>query len=317
MKVKLALDWTPNTIHSGFFVAEQNAYFTKENIELEIIHPGMDNYEKTPARKLANGEVDFCVAPSESVISYQLSENKKDLVAIAAILQRDKSAIVSLKNSGIEKPAELDGKIYGSYQARYEDGIIRQMIMNDGGYGQVQITYPEKLKIWDLLLAQKIDATWIFEPWEGVLAEEKGIELNYFHLENYQIPYGYSPLIICRKETLENEPEKVKAFLKACAKGYVFVHNNKADAAKILVKTGIEAFKDESFNLKSLLKFKNAFLNEHWFWGVMDRNKWEIFLSFLFENALLQNHKGEQIDPNTIEIDQFFTNDFITRNIIV
>lgn len=46
-------------------------------------------------------------------------QSKPKLVAVAALLQDPQlSAIVTLKSSGIERPAQLDGKRYASYAAR-------------------------------------------------------------------------------------------------------------------------------------------------------------------------------------------------------
>ena len=39
--------------------------------------------------------------------------------AVAALLQTDTSAIVTLASSGLDRPKKLDGKVYGSYGARY------------------------------------------------------------------------------------------------------------------------------------------------------------------------------------------------------
>jgi hypothetical protein len=64
-----------------------------------------------------------------------------------------------LGNSNINFPKELDGMTYASYQARYEDHIVKQMIRNDGGNGDIQITCPDKLGIWNTLLQGKVDAT--------------------------------------------------------------------------------------------------------------------------------------------------------------
>lgn len=41
-----------------------------------------------------------------------------DIQAVAALLQEDTSAIVTLKSSGLDRPAKLDGKRYASYGAR-------------------------------------------------------------------------------------------------------------------------------------------------------------------------------------------------------
>ena len=76
------------------------------------------------------------------------------------------------------RPKDLDGKIYASYRARYEDHIVKELIKNDGGTGDIQLIYPEKLGIWNTLLQHNADATWIFNNWEGIEAESKNIALN-------------------------------------------------------------------------------------------------------------------------------------------
>ena len=50
-KIKLALDWTPNINHIGFFVAKEKEYYKEKDIDLKIISPEMDNYKETPAKK--------------------------------------------------------------------------------------------------------------------------------------------------------------------------------------------------------------------------------------------------------------------------
>ena len=72
--------------------------------------------------------------------------------AIAAILQDDTSAIVTLKSSGLDRPAKLDGKKYASYGARYEGRIVQRMIQNDGGAGDYQEVALPMLGIWETIL---------------------------------------------------------------------------------------------------------------------------------------------------------------------
>ena len=52
MKIKLALDWTPNTNHIGFFIAKELGYFNMFDLNVNIIDPRDDNYALTPAEKL-------------------------------------------------------------------------------------------------------------------------------------------------------------------------------------------------------------------------------------------------------------------------
>jgi len=132
-KIKLALDWTPNINHIGFFIAKDLGFYTNQGIELEILNPLDDNYQITPGKKLEMNLADFAIAPFETVISLNNKTNKVEAVAVYAILQEDISSIVTLQNAKIDSPKNLDHKTYASYKARYEDHIVKQMILNDKG----------------------------------------------------------------------------------------------------------------------------------------------------------------------------------------
>ena len=176
--LKIALDWTPNINHIGFFIAQELGYYKENGIELEVINPLDDNYTLTPGKKLELDLADFAIAPFETVISLNNKKNKVDAIAVFTLLQEDISSIASLKSNDLTSPKLLDGKIYASYKARYEDKIVKELVKNDGGSGNIKITYPDKLGIWNTLIDGKADATWIFDNWEGVEAEGKNIELN-------------------------------------------------------------------------------------------------------------------------------------------
>lgn len=66
--------------------------------------------------------------------------------------QDSTSAIVTLASSGIARPAQLDGKTYASYGARFEGRIVQQLIRNDGGKGDFLESTPPMLGIWETLL---------------------------------------------------------------------------------------------------------------------------------------------------------------------
>jgi ABC-type nitrate/sulfonate/bicarbonate transport system substrate-binding protein len=131
-KFTIALDWTANTNHTGFYVAKTKGFYAELGLEVRIDTPDMDNYSRTPAKKVELGQADMALCPFESVISYRTKTKAFDAVAIATIFQEDLSAIASLASSGIQRPSDLDGKVYASYKARYEDEIVRQMIKNNG-----------------------------------------------------------------------------------------------------------------------------------------------------------------------------------------
>mgnify|MGYP006202419573 CR=1 FL=1 len=76
-QIKLALDWTPNVNHIGFFIAKEMGFYAQFDINLEILNPADDNYQTTPGKKLENNSADFAITPFETVISLNNKKNKR------------------------------------------------------------------------------------------------------------------------------------------------------------------------------------------------------------------------------------------------
>jgi ABC-type nitrate/sulfonate/bicarbonate transport system substrate-binding protein len=299
--IKIALDWTPNANHIGFFIAKDLGFYREQGLHVEIINPINDNYTTTPAKKLALGEVDFAIAPSESVISLNTKPQPFAVSAVAALLQEDLSAIVTLASSGIDRPQMLDEKIYASYKARYEDGIVKQMVINDGGEGRLKIIYPEKLGIWDTLLAGKADATWIFTNWEGVEAEQKGIRLNYFRLSDYGIPYSYSPVLLSATEKIDSYHKYYRQFLDATRRGYLYAQQHIEEAATLL-KAHMSPRDRAHVNVVQSLQQTAPVFGSADTWGVMQPQKVQAFLNWLQETGL---------EPHAASLHDRFSNELL------
>jgi ABC-type nitrate/sulfonate/bicarbonate transport system substrate-binding protein len=161
----VALDWTPNTNHIGFYVAKAQGLYSAAGLDVKLLSTHQDGYKRTPASRVADGSAAFAVTPTETVVSSRqqpAGSSKPPLVAVAALQQRSTSAIVTLKASGRDTPAKLDGANYASYGARYEGRIVQALIKKAGGTGVYSESVPPMLGIWNTLLAGKADATWVF-----------------------------------------------------------------------------------------------------------------------------------------------------------
>ena len=324
-QIKIALDWTPNSQpttawlpierrcltslanHTGIFLAQDSGAYAKSNLKVDIVSPDSDNYETTPAAKLAKGEVDIALAPTESVLAYRLSSNPVPLKAVAAVLARDASAIATLSSSGIKRPRDLDGKRYASYGARFEDQIVREMIRADGGRGDIQIVKPPKLGIWETILNGEADATWIFEAWEGVEAKSQGIALTYFHMGDVGIPYGYSPVMLIN-ETAPNAGA-VKSFLHTTREAYSQATVKPPDGVESLLKHAPVASKSFVKDSQEFLS-KDKYYGEAGTWGVMDENRWRAWISWLQDKKLL--HSGNDASTTSIDDHILWTNDYLS-----
>ena len=283
-ELKIALDWTANTNHTGFFTAQALGLYANLGLDVKIITPDTDDYSTTPAKKVELGEVDFALCPFESVISYRTKKKPFDGVAIAALLREDLSAIACLADSGITSPKDLDGKIYASYEARYEDEIVRQMIKNDGGDGDLNITYPKKLGIWNTIQDRTSDATWIFMNWEGIQARNLNIALNTFQMRDFGIPYGYSPVIFAGAIQIQDRKLAYQNFLKATKKGFLYAKNNpKAVLAHL---SPYIAESDKNIDLLESQIYTGQYYGNDKTWGVIELPKVTEYLIWLRDRGL-------------------------------
>ncbi|WP_128225468.1 ABC transporter substrate-binding protein [Halobacteriaceae archaeon SHR40] len=311
--LELALDWTPNTNHTGIYVAEAEGYYDEVDLDVRIRSPAEDDYEQTPAKRAATGESTVAIAPSESAISYHTHPDYDSLTAIAAVCQQDTSAIVALGDSEIDRPADLDGKTYASYDARFEDHIVEQLVRSDGGEGDIEITTPPKLGIWNTLLDGDADATWVFMPWEGVMAERDGIDLTPFYLDDYGVPYGYTPLMLASPDTIEEQADDLARFLDATGRGYEFAAANPEKAARILGETaaGPESLDDTDFLIESQHRLADNYLTAEDEWGRMAENRWVEFVEWLADEDILTTIEGDHIPADQIDVADLYTNELL------
>lgn len=286
-RIKIALDWTPNTNHTGFFVAQELGYYAASGLAVDLISPETDHYATTPAKKVELGLADFAVAPFESVISLNTKAARVNAVAVAALLQADISSIATLATSGISRPKELDQRTYASYRARYEDAIVRQMIINDGGTGDLSVVYPEKLGIWQTLLTHTADATWIFDNWEGVEAETRGVPLTRFALADYGIPYAYSPVVFSTRENIQQHSAAYRAFLQATKQGFEFAATEATrPQAVAMLAQYVPARDAQAIDLLKSQDFVSPFYGAGANWGIMTDDRIRLFLEWLVAHKL-------------------------------
>lgn len=321
-QVKLALDWTPNTNHSGFYVAKQKGWYADAGLEVHFISPHTDDYKATPGSRVADGTATFAITPSETVISYHtfpVADARPKVKAVAALLQDSTSAIVTLGTSDLDRPAKLDGKKYASYGARFEGRIVQQMIKADGGKGEFVESTPPMLGIWNTLLKGEADATWVFLGWEGIEAKRKGVQLHSFSPEAYHVPYGYSPLLVTHTDTIANHHEMVTSFLAATAKGYQLAAAHPHEAAELFLEAVAAEHADaplpqplDAEMVKESQEYlASHLLDSHGRWGAMRAPVWDKFLDWLSENGLLTSkvQSREPIEGKSTSLDSLRAGD--------
>lgn len=225
--VTFVLDWTPNTNHTGGYVAKVKGFFEKEGLNVSIIQPG----ESSADQLVASDTAQFGVSYQEGVTFARASDIP--IVSIAAVIQHNTSGFGSLKSKGINSPKDFEGKKYGGWGSEVEAATVRQIVKDAGGD-------PEKVEIlttgtMDFLTASEtgqIDFAWIFEGWDYINATNKGAEINYISLRELSDTFDfYTPVIITNEKNINSNTELVKSFMRAVQEGYKFAMENPDEAA--------------------------------------------------------------------------------------
>ena len=171
------LDWTPNTNHTGLYVAKDKGYFEKEGLDVEIVQPPEDGADAL----VASGKAQFGVSFQDSMAPGVAGDNALPNTAVAALIQHNTSGIISRKGEGIEHPKGLEGKKYATWDAPIEKAMMQNVVEKDGGdFSKVELIPSTVTDEVSALKSKSVDAIWIFYAWAGVATEVADLETDYF-----------------------------------------------------------------------------------------------------------------------------------------
>ena len=297
-KITFVLDWTPNTNHTGLYVAAQKGYFKDVGLEVEIVQPPEDGAEAL----VASGKAQFGISFQDSMMPAVTGEDTLPIEAVAAVLQHNTSGIVSRKGDGIDTPKGLEGKKYATWDLDIEKATLRQVVEKDGGdFSKVELIPSTVTDEVSALKSKSVDAIWIFYGWAGIATEVAGLETDYFAFRDIDPVFDYyTPVIIGNQNWLKENEETAKSFLGAVKKGYEFAIDNADEAADILCQAAPEL--DKEMVLASQKYMAGQYQAEADQWGYIDPERWNAFYSWISEKGLSE----EEIPEDT-----GFTNEYL------
>ncbi|MDH6365573.1 ABC-type nitrate/sulfonate/bicarbonate transport system substrate-binding protein [Enterococcus sp. PF1-24] len=297
-KIIFVLDWTPNTNHTGLYVAQQQGYYEEAGLEVEIIQPS----EESATTLVASGKAAFGISAHDSLAANYASKEPMPVTAVAAVLQHNTSGIMSRKGDGIDTPKGLENKTYATWDSPVEQAMIAEvMVADNGDFAKVNLI-PNNIVDEPMALKEKqADAIWVFYGWGGITAEIEDVPIDYFYFKDINPVFDYyTPVIIGNDQLLAEKPDLAKKFLAATAKGYQFAATSPAKAAEILVEAVPEL--DAELVSKSQAWLADQYLLADGSWGYIEAKRWNDFYNWLGEKEIIEN----KIPENT-----GFTNEYL------
>jgi ABC-type nitrate/sulfonate/bicarbonate transport system substrate-binding protein len=288
-RIRVVLDWTPNTNHTGLYAALEQGWFAEEGLRVEIIQPP----ENGALVLLGSGSAEFAVAVQEEMgPAVAKGRGALPIQAVAAIVSHNTSGIMSLARSGITRPRDLAGKRFASWETPLVTAVIKDIVENDGGdFGAVRMI-PNFATDAFSALETDVDAIWIYYAWDGIAAQTRGIDIEYLDLGTIDPRLDfYTPVIATNTNWAAANPETVRRFLRAADRGYNFAMENPAAAAETLLKHAPEL--DRELVMRSQEYLAARYRGDAPRWGEIDSARWGGFYRWMFERGLLETDIGE------------------------
>ena len=289
-EITFALDYTPNTNHTGIYVAQEKGYFDEAGLKVTIQQPPADGADAL----IGAGGAQMGVTYQDYIANSLSSSNPLPYTAVAAIIQHNLSGIMSREEDHIVRPRDLNYRTYTTWNLPVEQATIRSVMESDGGDPSTlkMVPYEVDDEV-SGLKAKMFDAVWVYEQWAVQNARVQNFAYNYFAFaaidQNFDF---YTPVIAVNDGFAKENPDAVKAFLSAARKGYEFCVSNPDEAAEILLKAVPELDVDL---VKASQKFLAAkYIDDAEKWGVIDSARWQRFYTWLNNQQLLEN----KIDPS-------------------
>lgn len=293
-EITFVLDWTPNTNHTGLYVAEANGYFEEAGLKVNIVQPPEGGAELL----VGSGEAEFAVSFQDSMMPAIVGDNALPIEAVAAIIQHNTSGIISRAGEGMDRPSGMEGKKYATWDLDLEKATIKQVVEKDGGdFSKVELIPSTVTDEVSALKSKSVDAIWVFYGWAGVATEVAELETDYFAFADIDPVFDYySPVIIGNSKWMTENKEVTKAFLNAVAKGYEFAIENPEAAGDILIEAAPELDKELVYASQKYLK--DEYKAEAEVWGYIDPARWNAFYNWVNTNGFSETEIPENTGFN-------------------
>jgi NitT/TauT family transport system substrate-binding protein len=218
-------------IDAPFFVALGKGYFEEEGLDVTII----DGDGSTGSiQAVGNGTVQLANAGIGALAQASANGGFDNVTAVFGLVQKDPSAIIALKGSGITEPKHIEGKRFATEAGNMADGMISAFAEANGiDMDSVQIIITDAYR--QALL--KGDADFInawANPDGDHVAQFAEIEEPILFADHGVNLLGSS--VIVRKDWLAENEEAVRGYLRALTKAHADVLASPEEALRYFME---------------------------------------------------------------------------------
>jgi len=215
------------------YVAEENGFFTKQNIHVEFIPAG-----SAPKRDelINSGQVDGMINEIVSTVFYNRDETRVQIVRYARIATPDSPIfrILSSNQSGITNVSQLRGIPIGVSMGTVIEYLTDRLLQAEGfTQDEIQvISVPDIGQRMALLNSGQLDAAMLPDPLASLVMEQ-GAALV---IEDSAHPEYSHSVYTFRKPFIEQHPEAIRGFLTAIEEAVQSINANPGKYSNLLIE---------------------------------------------------------------------------------
>ncbi|HYF25683.1 MAG TPA: ABC transporter substrate-binding protein [Baekduia sp.] len=209
----LLLDFQPNAVHSGIYLALARDFDGAEEVDLDIAVPGAT---PDPVGALLSGRADFAVVDIHDLAL--AGQEGREVVGVMALVQRPLAAV--LARAPVRRPRDLEGRRVGVSGLPSDVAVLRSVVAGDGGDPDRVRRTTIGFNAVPALLGRRVAAATAFWNAEGVALKAARRDVREFRVDEFGAP-SYPELVLCvARTTLQDDPDLVRAVVGALRRGY-------------------------------------------------------------------------------------------------
>jgi len=271
----LVLDWFPNIDHLPLYVAQERGFFAEAGLKVNIVSPS----ETADALKLV------AAGKSELGISYEpqvlvAASEKVPVTVVGRLIGHPLSTVLYIKDRGIEKPADLNGRPMGYTVAGMED-VLAKAFCDLNGIKDYKLVHLE-FAIVPSLTSGKVDSVMGgFRNYEVVELELEGYKPGYFALEEHGFP-DYDELVVIANPKFAKENKKaIVSFRNVLSKAITEIKKDPKSALTDYFKAVPES--DKELERRALEKTLPFYAEDQ----RLKADRWKAFADFALKVGLI------------------------------
>jgi len=275
--LSLTLDFYPNPDHAGIYMAQKLGYFEDAGLDVSIHTP---SDPAAPIKQVAAGQTDLAISYEPEVLLAH--EQGLKVVAVGALVDRPLTSLIWLKKSGIKGVAGLRGKTIATAGIPYQDAYLKTILarakLTPADVNSVNVGYG----LLPALVGGRAQAMLGgFRNVEGVDLKLRGKDPVVTPVDQLGVPSYDELVLVANRRKLEEDPQRVRLFLGALARGTAAAAEDPATTTKALLAANSDL--DPKLT-RAEVEATLPLLSKT---GELNAAKWKAFIAWMNENQLI------------------------------